>query len=138
MKYMKTLLAFLLFAAAPLLADVSFTTSVTWEAFGPAGPQRPTISSISWRMSDSAKTLAVRDPDSGEVVIVRYLGTKTDGPTTGVMMAGTTSSGRRVLVNLLGRAGRVNYNLTIMNGSKEHMIYGPCSDELEQCFHVYR
>jgi len=25
-----------------------------------------------------------------------------------------------------------------MNGSKEHMIYGPCSDELEQCFHVYR
>jgi hypothetical protein len=124
--------------AAPLLADVAFTTSVAWEAFGPAGPQRPTISSVAWRMSDSAKTLAVREPDSGELVVVRYLGTKTDGPTTGVMMAGTTSGGRRVLVNLLGRSGRVNYTLTVMSGTKEHMIYGPCSDELEQCYHIYR
>lgn len=138
MKPFHSLLAALLCMAAPLMAEVSFTTSVSWEAFGPAGPQRPTISAIAWRMSDSAKTLAVREPDSGELVIVRYLGTKTDGPTTGVMMAGTTANGRRVLVNLLGRSGRVNYTLTVMNGSKEHMIYGPCSDELEQCYHVYR
>ena len=65
MNPMRNLITLLLLTAAPLLADVSFTTTVSWEAFGPAGPQRPTISSISWRMSDSAKTLAVRDPDSG-------------------------------------------------------------------------
>jgi hypothetical protein len=133
---MKTIRTFLLWSLSltPLLAYQDFETQVSWESFGPSGPQAPRINSVSWRASDDFTRLAVRNPDSGELVMLSYLGTRVNGATTGAMFAAKLADGRRVSVTLMRKGDGFTYSVTVTSGAREHMVYGKGNFNLLRCY----
>jgi hypothetical protein len=117
-----------------LLAYQDFDTPVSWEAFGPSGPQPPRLAAVIWRCSDDFARLAVRNPDTGELILLNYLGTRTDGPTTGAMFSANLGDGRRVSVTLMRKGDGFTYSVTMISGSREHMVYGKCDANLLRCY----
>ena len=133
MKILKAILIWSL-SLPSLFAYQDFATAVSWESFGPSGPQAPRISSVSWRASDDFSRLAVRNPDSGELVILSYLGTRVNGATTGAMFAANLVDGRRVSVTLMRKGDGFTYSVTVTSGGREHMVYGKGNFELLRCY----
>lgn len=133
---MNTIRAFVVWSLSltSLFAYQDFVTPVSWESFGPSGPQAPRVSSVSWRASDDFTRLAVRNPDSGELVILSYLGTRVNGATTGAMFAAKLADGRRVSVTLMRKGDGFTYSVTVTTGAREHMVYGKGNFNLFRCY----
>ena len=82
--------------------------------------------------------LAVKNPDTGIWSLLRYQGTQVRGATTGVMFTATSLDGRRISVTIFRKGGDFTYSLTVIYGSKEHMLYGRASPDLFRCYMVPR